>query len=64
MCLDGTAAGLYYSKGFGEGANKTIVFFNGGGWCYGFTPEHVANDCYKRSKTGLGSSADTDDVWY
>ena len=35
MCLDGTRAGLYYSKGWGSGKNKTIVHFSGGGWCYG-----------------------------
>lgn len=26
-CLDGTPAGLYYSKGYGSGANKTIIHF-------------------------------------
>lgn len=34
-CLDGSPAGLFYSKGFGDGANKTIIYFDGGGWCYG-----------------------------
>jgi hypothetical protein len=35
MCLDGSPAGMYYSKGYGDGVNKTIIFFDGGGWCFG-----------------------------
>jgi len=57
MCGDGTPAGVYYSKGYGEGANKTIIYFNGGGWCYGFDNKSVANDCYYRTFTNLGSSS-------
>jgi hypothetical protein len=64
MCLDGTPAGIYYSKGYGEGANKTIVHFQGGGWCYGFTPEDVANDCYNRAQTNIGSTKNLAEVWY
>jgi hypothetical protein len=26
-CLDGSPAGVYYSKGYGDGANKTIIHF-------------------------------------
>ncbi len=55
-CLDGSPGGLYFSKGYGDGANKTIVFFDGGGWCYGQDTESVAKDCYYRSKTALGST--------
>lgn len=61
ICLDGTPGGLYYSKGFGDGVNKTIVHFNGGGWCYGLDKDSVANDCFSRSLTNLGSTAPTVD---
>lgn len=57
VCLDGTPGGLYYSKGFGDGMNKTIIHFNGGGWCYGMDKDSVANDCFYRSTTNLGSTA-------
>jgi hypothetical protein len=55
-CLDGSPAGIYFSKGYGDGVNKTIIHFNGGGWCYGMTPESVANDCFYRASTRLGST--------
>ncbi len=47
---------MYYSKGYGDGANKTIIFFDGGGWCYGYSPETVMNDCSYRATTYLGST--------
>jgi hypothetical protein len=55
-CLDGSPAGLYYSKGYGDGANKTIVFFEGGGWCQGYDSQGIINDCYDRSDSNLGST--------
>ena len=55
-CLDGSPAGLYYSKGYGDGANKTIVFFDGGGWCQGYDSKGIINDCYDRSDSNLGST--------
>lgn len=39
--------------------NKTIIHFNGGGWCYGLDKDAVANDCFYRSTTNLGSTAST-----
>jgi len=42
MCLDGSPAGMYYSKGFGTGKNKTIIHFEGGGWCFGMDNNSVA----------------------
>ena len=57
MCLDGTQAGLYFSKGFGDGANKTIVSFMAGGWCTGLNTTEVLNDCYDRSKSWAGSTS-------
>ena len=56
VCLDGSPAGLYYSKGFGDGANKTIIHFYGGGWCFGADARGIAKDCYIRSKSGFGST--------
>jgi hypothetical protein len=55
-CLDGSQSGLYYSKGYGDGANKTIVFFTGGGWCEGFDKQGIIESCYGRSFTKLGST--------
>lgn len=56
MCLDGSPSGMYYSKGYGDGVNKTIIFFDGGGWCYGYSPETVLKDCSYRATTYLGST--------
>ncbi len=44
MCLDGSPAGLYYSKGFGSGLNKTVIFFQDGGWCYNLTVPDMKHD--------------------
>eukprot|EP01032_Pedospumella_encystans_P021764 gene21764-24680_t len=51
-CLDGSKPAYYYRAGHGEGKDKWIVFFEGGGWCYDL------EQCYLRSKTILGSSKD------
>lgn len=51
VCLDGTPGGYYISQGTGSGANKWLLFFQGGGWCYS------EDDCWGRSKTALGSSS-------
>ena len=32
--LDGTNPGFYWTKGSGTGANKWVLYFKGGGWCY------------------------------
>ena len=34
-CLDGSPAGVYFSPGNGlnGGSKKTVVYFEGGGWC-------------------------------
>lgn len=56
-CLDGTPSGLYYSKGYDTGANKTIIHFLGGGWCYGLEPAAVADNCFYRSQTNYGSTS-------
>jgi len=49
-CLDGSAPAYYIRPGTGTGANKWLLFHEGGGWC------NSLNDCLGRSKTVLGSS--------
>ena len=58
MCLDGTPAGVYFSPGNGldGGSRKTVVYFEGGGWCSGLNSDQVLSSCYDRSSTPLGSS--------
>ena len=62
QCLDGSPSGLYFSKGFGDGKNKTIFYMLGGGWCTGRNTDEVTQDCYERSFTKLGSTVDWDDT--
>ena len=51
VCLDGTAAGFYYSNATADVDSKSWeIYFQGGGWCYD------KEDCWGRSSTGLGSS--------
>jgi hypothetical protein len=49
-CLDGSPAAIYVKPGTGDGANKLILFWEGGGWCESLF------DCLARSNTTLGSS--------
>lgn len=56
VCLDGTAAGIYYQNGTGEGSENTLIFFQGGGACVGLTEQQVLLSCLARSKTELGSN--------
>jgi len=55
-CIDGSTPVYYIRKGRDEGANKLVVHFEGGGWCYDLEA------CYLRSKTGLGSSSGYPDI--
>jgi len=57
-CLDGSQAGVYFSPGNGlnGGSKKTVVYFEGGGWCSGHDNTSVLLSCYDRSSTDLGSS--------
>ncbi|CAI5471809.1 unnamed protein product [Closterium sp. Yama58-4] len=50
VCLDGTPPGFHFQAGSGDGANKWVIFLEGGAWCGSI------NDCYNRSLTKLGSS--------
>lgn len=53
VCLDGTAAGFYFSPATTkQNSNDWQIYFTGGGWCYD------EMDCYGRSSTTLGSSKD------
>lgn len=33
-CLDGTQPAFYLRRGHNTGANRWLIFFEGGGWCY------------------------------
>ena len=33
-CLDGSQPAYYIRKGFGDGADKFMLYLEGGGWCY------------------------------
>lgn len=52
VCLDGSPAAYYFRAATTSAdADKWVLFFQGGGWCY--KPE----DCAARAATALGSSA-------
>lgn len=51
-CLDGSLPMFYLRKGTGEGKNKWLIYFEGGGWCFDLPA------CKARAKTVLGSSND------
>lgn len=53
-CLDGTPPVLYLHEGGDE--KRFLLYFIGGGICSGLTIDSAIEDCYKRSKTILGSS--------
>ncbi|MCL7045104.1 hypothetical protein MKW94_018236 [Papaver nudicaule] len=50
VCLDGSAPGYHFSKGFDSGAENWLVHLEGGGWC------NTVESCSKRKLTALGSS--------
>ena len=54
-CLDGSSGSYYFRPGTGSGANKWIVFHQGGGWCISLA------DCRARASTALGSSVNYTD---
>lgn len=56
LCLDGTKGSFYFEAGSGSGADKWIVYFQGGGWIGGSTVEATLKNGYSRSQTDLGSS--------
>lgn len=51
VCLDGSAAAYYLEAAtVSENADKWVLYFQSGGWCY------KEEDCLERSRTSLGSS--------
>jgi hypothetical protein len=50
-CIDGSEPAYYYREGHGNGSDKWLVYFEGGGWCYNITQYAY------RAYTDLGSSA-------
>jgi len=56
VCLDGTP-GLYYIN-VGPNAHKFLLYFQGGGWCSGFTrgTGRGFDDCFSRRGNSLGST--------
>ena len=58
MCLDGSPSGYFIRNGTGKNADKWILHQMGGSWCFD------KMDCYRRSKTYLGSSKSYPDSHY
>ena len=56
QCLDGSLYALYYQQGWGDGADKYLIYFEGGGACLGPTKELMLLSCHDRSYTPFGSS--------
>ncbi|XP_024627184.1 pectin acetylesterase 5 [Medicago truncatula] len=50
LCLDGTAPGYHFQKGFGSGSRNWLLHLEGGGWC------NSISSCSYRKTTALGSS--------
>ncbi|KAL6138723.1 hypothetical protein ACLB2K_064002 [Fragaria x ananassa] len=50
LCLDGSAPGYHFRKGFGSGAENWLLHIEGGGWC------NTMKSCSLRKWTPLGSS--------
>ncbi|KAM3143650.1 hypothetical protein pb186bvf_004146 [Paramecium bursaria] len=56
LCLDGTRGSYFFEQGSDDGANKYLVFFEGGGWIQGDTYDLMLQYAYDRLSTSLGSS--------
>ena len=60
-CMDGSNYKFLFSKGFDNGTNSFLIYFEGGGFCgdNNFNPndEYAAlKSCYNRKDTSLGSN--------
>lgn len=56
-CIDGTAPAYYWRGGVDDGAQKAILFLEGGGWCFpSDVLQNSGSNCAYRAKSGLGSS--------
>ena len=58
-CVDGSSPAIYLHQG--NEPNNFIIFFVGGGACFGGNTDQVIESCYQRSKTDLGSSKNLKD---
>ncbi|KAI4341830.1 hypothetical protein MLD38_026508 [Melastoma candidum] len=50
LCLDGSAPGYHFSRGYGSGSDSWVLHIEGGGWC------DSISSCSFRAGTALGSS--------
>ena len=63
MCLDGTPAGLSFIKGWGDGINKTLLYFEAAAWSNGRTFDDLIEDLYARTYDGWrGGSTEWGDM--
>lgn len=53
LCLDGSKGAYFMHIG---DPKKVLIFFEGGGWCGDSDLPSTLENCYKRSKSDLGSS--------
>ena len=53
LCLDGSPGAYYIHAG---DPKKVMFFMEGGAWCGDVSTSATLENCYKRSKTALGSS--------
>ncbi|CAD8194030.1 unnamed protein product [Paramecium pentaurelia] len=56
LCLDGSPSSFYKAEGYGTGAKKYILHFQGELRIGGQTYDQLVESAYTRSKTDLGSS--------
>jgi hypothetical protein len=56
LCSDGSPYKFELSKGFDEGVNKFLLFFEGGGWCIFNTEGYDFTKCIERQQISWGSS--------
>eukprot|EP01084_Bolivina_argentea_P226257 382200_1 len=58
VCLDGSPGLYYIGKGTGDGINKFLIYFQGGGWCSGVNVSSGIgfDSCSHRRTTSLGST--------
>ena len=58
VCLDGSPPGFYMGAAKAPAdAKKWLLYFKGGGWCYGTDDASDKQNCLERSRTSLGSTA-------
>eukprot|EP00397_Hematodinium_sp_SG-2012_P027961 GEMP01029412.1.p1 GENE.GEMP01029412.1~~GEMP01029412.1.p1 ORF type:complete len:364 (+),score=74.10 GEMP01029412.1:64-1155(+) len=56
-CLDGQAAGYYWRDPWinhNSQQVETVIYFEGGGWCYGLNEQETIDDCARKRKSWRG----------